>query len=90
VSDISTGSVGSPDGWSTVFVRSKIGDSVWAKAMSSGCFETQPIEKVKPGLELVSKLANEKITKNKATVEARKTFGVGKALRSPYLIFLRS
>jgi coenzyme F420 hydrogenase subunit beta len=85
VSDISTGSVGSPDGWSTVFVRSKIGDSVWAKAMAAGCFETQPIEKVKPGLELVSKLANEKITKNKATVEARKTFGVGKALRSPYI-----
>ena len=51
--DISTGSVGSPDGWSTVFVRSKIGDSVWAKAMAAGCFETQPIEKVKPGLELV-------------------------------------
>jgi coenzyme F420 hydrogenase subunit beta len=53
--------------------------------MAAGCFETQPIEKVKPGLELVSKLANEKITKNKATVEARKTFGVGKALRSPYI-----
>ena len=86
VSDISTGSVGSPDGWSTVFVRSKIGDSVWAKAMAAGCFETQPIEKVKPGLECwFPRLANEKITKNKATVEARKTFGVGKALRSPYI-----
>ncbi|MCX6692246.1 MAG: coenzyme F420 hydrogenase subunit beta [Methanoregula sp.] len=83
--DISTGSVGSPDGWSTVFVRSKIGDSVWAKAVAAGCFETQPIEKVKPGLELVSKLANEKITKNKTTLEGRKTFGVGKALRNPYI-----
>jgi coenzyme F420 hydrogenase subunit beta len=85
LSDISTGSVGSPDGWSTVFVRSKIGDSVWAKAMAAGCFETQPIEKVKPGLEMVTKLANEKITKNKATLEARATFGVGKALRNPYI-----
>ena len=83
--DISTGSVGSPDGWSTVFVRSKIGEAVWAKAMADGVFETQPIEKVKPGLELVTKLANEKITKNKNTVEARKTFGVGKALRNPYI-----
>jgi coenzyme F420 hydrogenase subunit beta len=83
--DISTGSVGSPDGWSTVMVRSKIGDSVWAKAMAAGVFETQPIEKVKPGLELVSKLANEKITKNKATLAARATFGVGKALRNPYI-----
>ena len=83
--DISTGSVGSPDGWSTVFVRSKIGDAVWAKAMADGVFETQPIEKVKPGLELVTKLATEKITKNKNTLEARKTFGVGKALRNPYI-----
>jgi coenzyme F420 hydrogenase subunit beta len=85
LADISTGSVGSPDGWSTVFVRSKIGDSVWAKAVAAGAFEIQPIDKVKPGLELVSKLANEKITKNKGTLEARKTFGVGKALRSPYI-----
>ena len=69
LADISTGSVGSPDGWSTIFVRSKIGDAVWAKAMAAGVFETQPIEKVKPGLELVSKLANEKITKNKNTLE---------------------
>ncbi|MGA8377595.1 MAG: coenzyme F420 hydrogenase subunit beta [Methanoregula sp.] len=83
--DISTGSVGSPDGWSTVFVRSKIGDAVWAKAMADGVFETQPIEKVKPGLELVTKLATEKITKNKNTLEARKTFGVGKALRNHYI-----
>jgi coenzyme F420 hydrogenase subunit beta len=83
--DISTGSVGSPDGWSTVFVRSKIGDSVWGKAMAAGCFETQPIEKVKPGLELVTKLANEKISKNKKTLEERATFGVGKALRNPYI-----
>jgi coenzyme F420 hydrogenase subunit beta len=85
LADISTGSVGSPDGWSTVFVRSKIGESVWAKAVAAGAFEIQPIDKVKPGLELVSKLANEKITKNKQTLEARKTFGVGKALRSPYI-----
>jgi len=83
--DISTGSVGSPDGWSTVFVRSRNGDSVWAKAMAAGCFETQPMEKVKPGLELVTKLANEKITKNTKTLEGRATFGVGKGLRNPYL-----
>jgi coenzyme F420 hydrogenase subunit beta len=68
-----------------VFVRSKIGDSIWGKAMAAGCFETQPIEKVKPGLELVTKLANEKITKNKKTLEGRATFGVGKGLRNPYL-----
>jgi coenzyme F420 hydrogenase subunit beta len=83
--DISTGSVGSPDGWSTVFIRTKKGEETWNKAIAAGCFETKPIEQVKPGLELVSKLANEKISKNKKTVEERATFGVNKALRNPYL-----
>ncbi|MFA7303083.1 MAG: coenzyme F420 hydrogenase subunit beta [Methanoregula sp.] len=85
MADISTGSVGSPDGWSTIFVRSKIGDSVWAKAMAAGCFETKPMETVKPGLELVTKLANEKISKNRKTLEERASFGTGKGLRNPYL-----
>jgi len=85
LADISTGSVGSPDGWSTVFVRSKKGDDIWAKAIAAGAFETKPIEQVKPGLELVTKLANEKIEKNKKTLEGRKTFGVAKALRNPYI-----
>ena len=34
--DISTGSVGSPDGWSTVFVRTKVGNDVWSKAVAVG------------------------------------------------------
>ncbi|HDR73609.1 MAG TPA: coenzyme F420 hydrogenase subunit beta [Methanoculleus sp.] len=90
LADVSTGSVGSPDGWSTVFVRTKIGDDVWAKAMAAGCFETKPIEEVKPGLELVTKLATDKITKNQKHVDERATFGVkadgsAKALRNPYL-----
>ena len=71
LADISTGSVGTPDGWSTVFVRSKKGNDVWAKAMAAGCFETKPIEEVKPGLDLVTKLATEKITKNRKTLEER-------------------
>ena len=82
--DISTGSVGSPDGWSTVFVRTKVGNDVWSKAVAAGMFETMPIEEVKPGLELVTKLAKEKIDKNRKTVEERKTFGINKALRDPY------
>ena len=82
--DISTGSVGSPDGWSTVFIRTKKGNEVWSKAVAAGMFETKPIEEVKFGLELVTKLAKEKIDKNRKTVEERKTFGVNKALRDPY------
>jgi coenzyme F420 hydrogenase subunit beta len=85
LADVSTGSVGSADGWSTVFVRTKNGDDIWAKAMAAGCFETKPIDQVKPGLELVTKLANEKITKNQQTVDERAKFGVNKALRNPYI-----
>ncbi|NVO67951.1 coenzyme F420 hydrogenase subunit beta [Methanofollis tationis] len=85
LADVSTGSVGTPDGWSTVFVRTKVGDDVWSKANAAGCFETQDIAGVKPGLELVTKLATEKITKNQKTLDARATFGVGKGLRNPYL-----
>lgn len=84
LADISTGSVGSPDGWSTVFIRTKVGNEVWSRAVAAGMFETKPIEDVKPGLELLTKLAKEKIEKNQKTVEERKTFGVNKALRNPY------
>ena len=82
--DISTGYVGSPDGWSTVFVRTKVGNDVWSKAVAAGMIETKPIEEVKPGLDFVKKLAKEKIDKNRKIVEERKTFGVNKALRDPY------
>lgn len=84
LADISTGSVGSPDGWSTVFIRTKVGNEIWSKAVADGLFETKPIEDVKPGLDLVTKLAKEKIEKNRKNLEDRKTFGVNKALRNPY------
>ena len=84
LADISTGSVGSPDGWSTVFIRTKKGTEVWSKAVAAGMFETKPIEDVKPGLELLTKLAKEKIDKSKKTLEERRNFGVNKALRDPY------
>ncbi len=83
--DISTGSVGSPDGWSTVFIRSANGDDIWSRAIAAGVFETKPIADVKPGLDLVTKLATEKITKNQKEIEKRASFGVGKGLRNPYI-----
>ena len=82
LADVSTGSVGTPDGWSTVFVRTKVGENVWGKAIDAGYFETKDIADVKPGLDLVTKLANEKITKNQKTIEERAAF---KNLRNPYL-----
>jgi coenzyme F420 hydrogenase subunit beta len=85
LADVSTGSVGTPDGWSTVFVRTKVGEDIWSKAIAAGCFETKPMDTVKPGLDLVTKLATEKITKNRKTLEERVSFGVGKGLRNPYI-----
>jgi coenzyme F420 hydrogenase subunit beta len=82
--DISTGSIGSPDGWSTVFVRTKSGNDIWSKAVAAGLIETKPIDEGKHGMELVMKLSKEKIDKNRKTLEERKTFGVNKALRDPY------
>jgi coenzyme F420 hydrogenase subunit beta len=85
LADVSTGSVGSPDGWSTVFTRTKNGENIWSKAIDAGYFETKDIASVKPGLDLVTKLATDKIDKNKKSVEARATFGVNKGLRNPYI-----
>ena len=85
LADVSTGSVGTPDGWSTAFVRTKVGEDVWGTAIAAGYFETKDIADVKPGLDLVTKLANEKISKNQKTLEERASFGVNKGLRNPYL-----
>ncbi|WP_269851756.1 hypothetical protein [Methanosarcina horonobensis] len=61
-----------------------MGNDIWSKAIDADLFETKPIEEVKPGLELVTKLAKEKIDKNRKTLEERRNFGVNKALRDPY------
>jgi coenzyme F420 hydrogenase subunit beta len=89
LADISSGSVGSPDGWSTVFVRSTKGNAVWDGAIDAGLFETKPMDQVKPGLDMVRKLSTDKITKNQKNVDARKTIGLKadgtpKGLRNPY------
>jgi coenzyme F420 hydrogenase subunit beta len=58
--DISVGSVGSPDGWSTVIVRTKIGEEIFKGACEAGYIESKPIEEVKPGLKAVLKLSDGK------------------------------
>lgn len=85
LADISTGSVGSPDGWSTVMLRTNNGEDIWNRAVAAGVFETKAMESVKPGLDLVTKLATEKITKNQKELEHRAHFGIGKGLRNPYI-----
>lgn len=86
MADISTGSVGTPDGWSTVFVRSAAGEAAFQKAVDAGWIVAESMDGVKPGLELVEKLASTKINNNRAYLEHRKHEGTQlKPLRSPYI-----
>ena len=86
--DISTGSVGSPDGWSTVFVRSAVGEKVWNDAVKSGWIVAEDADlKGQFGIPMVEKLATTKITNNQKTLEARAA-GLRpglKPLRNPYI-----
>ena len=85
LADISTGSVGSPDGWSTVFVRTAQGETIWGQAAKAGVFEVQDIGSVQPGLPLVEKLANQKIGNNQKYIAQRAEYGIGKTLNNPYI-----
>lgn len=58
--DISVGNVGSPEGWSTVIVRTERGERALDRAVKSGLLEIKPLGEVKPGLETVIRLAKDK------------------------------
>ena len=62
--DLSAGNVGSPDGWSTVIVRTERGEAAVRAAEKGDLIEVKPIEEVKPGLKSVIKLS--KIKKKQA------------------------
>ena len=62
VSDISVGSVGSPRGYSTVIVRSKKGRQIIEDAIEKGYITVDEIST--QGLNLLEKIANQKITRN--------------------------
>jgi len=56
-SDISAGNVGSPGGWSTVIVRTEVGEGVIKAAEEAGLVEIKPVDEGKSGLGLVERLA---------------------------------
>lgn len=60
LSDISVGSVGSPDGWSTVVIRSGVGEDLFKRTVNAGLLEVKPISEVKPGLSSIIKLSIKK------------------------------
>lgn len=59
-SDLSVGNVGSPNGWSTVIVRTDVGEEALKAAEKAGLVEVKSLEEGKRGLGIVEKLANMK------------------------------
>lgn len=76
LSDISTGSIGAPDDWSAVQVRTDAGDTVFSKAVDAGLIETKPIDEGKFGLEMLTRLARQKKEKAMKEIDRRKELGL--------------
>jgi coenzyme F420 hydrogenase subunit beta len=57
MADISVGSIGSPDGWNTVLIRTLVGKELFDGAVQAGLIEKKPLDEVQPGLALVKKLS---------------------------------
>lgn len=72
-SDISVGSVGSPDGWSTIIVRTKKGSKLLEKAENDGYIKTKPISD--SGIKTIKKLAKKKKKENKKHIIKRESVG---------------
>lgn len=58
--DISIGSVGAPDGWNSVLIRTDIGEKYFKKASK----DLEIMENPEPGMDLIKKLLNMKHEKN--------------------------
>ncbi|OPY22640.1 MAG: Coenzyme F420 hydrogenase subunit beta [Methanobacterium sp. PtaU1.Bin242] len=76
LSDIATGSVGSPDGWSSVFVRTDGGDTIFKQALEAGAIEAKAINEGKFGLEMLTKLSTQKKEKAMKVIDERKAMGL--------------
>ncbi len=69
LSDVSVGSVGSPEGWSTIIVRTDKGLELVKSAENDNYIQTKSIDE--SGLKLIEKLANKKKKENKAEILKR-------------------
>ncbi len=58
--DISIGSIGSPAGWSTVLVRTKVGKEIFKGLVDKNYVEWKDLQDVQPGLNLLLKIAKMK------------------------------
>jgi coenzyme F420 hydrogenase subunit beta len=64
--DISVGSIGSQDGWSSVITRSKEADKLYKDIVKAGLIESKSLKDVKPGQVLVEKIGGIKRKKCKS------------------------
>jgi coenzyme F420 hydrogenase subunit beta len=62
--DISIGSIGAPSGWNSVLIRTKKGKELFDALIKNDLIESKLIEEVKPGLELLKKIASGKKKKS--------------------------
>lgn len=67
--DISVGNIGTPDGWSTVIVRTQRGEDVLKAAERAGLVEIKPVEEGKAGMGFILRLARAKKKKTEKEVE---------------------
>lgn len=75
--DFATGSVGSPDGWSTLIIRNKRGKDFIDKMIAAGKLETKPLDmEGKVGYPMLEKLSTDKKTKNAKEIEHRIEMGL--------------
>ncbi len=74
--DISTGSIGSPDGWSTVLTRTQVGKDLFQSAVDAGIFEAKPIDQGKFGMEMLTNLAQKKWDRSVKTRQERAEIGL--------------
>ena len=75
LADVSTGSVGSPDGWSTVLTRTDAGKTIFDDAVEAGVIETKAVDEGKFGKQMLEKLAGQK--KDKAAKESKSRMELG-------------
>jgi coenzyme F420 hydrogenase subunit beta len=73
LSDLSVGSVGSPEGWSTIIIRTDKGLELVKSAENDNYIQTKPIEE--SGLNLIKNLANKKKIENRNEIIKRERVG---------------
>ncbi len=73
LSDISVGSVGSPDKWSTVIIRTEKGLELLKNAEKDNYIKTKPL--TESGLKIIEKLATKKKKENKEEIKKREKVG---------------